>query len=192
MINFNVNYLVQICNVYWNKWTRVWLFSCSGYIKVLFDRVLSTARMCGKPSSTYILDQVESKVFHLFNASHFTSQLLSFMFSRGFPSPLIFQKYYFGWCSEELNYCVPDTKNWERNTRLFSFLHEFCVEISHPRIDWYNSCFFPYKTNLWTSIPSSFLPSFTYIRLFFTILTLSRKRTIFGFNWKVIFLNSLE
>ena len=39
-----------------------------------------------------------------------------------------------------------------RNTRLASS--------SHPRIDRYNFCFFPYTANLWNSLSSSVFPSY--------------------------------
>ena len=118
--------------------------------------------MCGGgSSSTYLLDRVESKAFRLINAPHLTSQLPSLKLRRDVASLSLFYRYYFGRCSEELNYCVPGPKNWGRNTRLAASSHEFCVEVRNPRIDRFGSCFFPYTGNLWNSLPpSTFPPSY--------------------------------
>ena len=117
------------------------------------SRVEYYSDVWGRLTSTYLLDRVESNTFQLINALHLTSQLPYLRLHRDFLSLSLFYKYYFGRCSEELSYCVPSSKNWGCNTRLASSSHELYVEVGHPRIDRFKSCFFPYIDNLWNSLP---------------------------------------
>ena len=140
-------------------------FTCEQLLRIYKGLIRPCLEYCshvwGGSSSTYLLDRVESKAFRLINAPHLTSQLPSLKLRRGVASLSLFYRYYFGRCSEELNYCVPGPKNWGRYTRLAASSHEYCVEVCDPRIDRYGSCFFPFTGNLWNSLPpSTFPPSY--------------------------------
>ena len=63
----------------------------------------------GGSSSTYLFDRVESKSFRLINAPHLTVALFE-VAPRCCFSLSLFYRYYFGRCSEELNYCVSGPK----------------------------------------------------------------------------------
>ena len=103
----------------------------------------------GCTSSIYLLDRVESKTFHLINAHYLTSQLPSLMLRSDVA-----------YLSLLLDYCVAGPKNWGRNTKLSSSSNIFFVEVGHPHIGWYSSCFFPYTCNMWNYLPSSVFPFF--------------------------------
>ena len=139
-------------------------FTCEQLLRIYKGLIRPCLEYCshvwGGSSSTYLLDRVESKAFRLINAP-LTSQLPPLKLRRDVASLSLFYRYYFGRCSEELNYCVPGPKNWGRNTRLAASSHEYCVEVCDPRIDRYGSCFFPFTANLWNSLPpSTFPPSY--------------------------------
>ena len=112
-------------------------------------------------SSTYLFDKSISP-----HQPNLTSKLQFLKLRRDVASFSIFYKYYFDRWSEEFSYCVPDTKNGERNTRLATSSQEFCVLVGYSCIDQYCSCFFPYIGNLWNSLPSSFFHSSYNLSLF--------------------------
>ena len=95
----------------------------------------------------------------LINYTYDSTSTKSLKLRHGVASLSLFYRYYFGRCSEELNYCVPGPKYWESNSWRAASSLEYCVEVCDPRIDHYGSCFFPFTCNLWKSLPPSTFPS---------------------------------
>ena len=78
---------------------------------------------------------------------------------RKVASLSLFYHYYFGRCSDELAACIPPPMAQQRSTRQTSFAHNYCVELSNARINWFSDGFFPSTSRLWNSLPSSVFPA---------------------------------
>ena len=72
---------------------------------------------------------------------------------------LLFDPYYFGHCSDELAACIPPPMARPRSTRQATFAHNYCVELSNARINWFSDGFFPSTSHLWNSLPSAVFPA---------------------------------
>ena len=111
----------------------------------------------GSPSAS-LLDKVESKAVRLINDLNLTSSLDPLSLRRKVASLSLFYRYYFGHCSVELLGCVPPPLRRPRNTRQASHSHRYSVEISNPRLNCCNDCFFPSTSKLWNSLPEAVFP----------------------------------
>ena len=102
--------------------------------------------MCGNPSLTSTLDPLSLR--------------------RKVASLSLFYRYWFGHCSDELAACIPPPMARPRSTRKATFAHNYCVELSNARINWFSDCFFPLlpafgtlSLLLYFWLPLTFLPS---------------------------------
>ena len=110
---------------------------------------------------TSLLDRVESKAIRLIGDLSLTSTLDPLSLHLKVASLSLFYCYYFGLCSDELAACIPPPMAQPRSTRQASFSHNYCVELSNARINWFSGGFFPSVSHLSNSLPSSvFLASF--------------------------------
>ena len=115
----------------------------------------------GSSPYTSFLDRAESNVIHLIGNPSLTSTLDPLSLRCKVASLPLFYRYYFGHCSDELAACIPPSMAQPRSTRQASFAHNYCVELSNARINWFSDGFFPSTCHLWNSLPSSvFLASF--------------------------------
>ena len=147
------------------------LFGCNHYFNSaqLFKLYTGFIRPCleycthiwGCSPYTSLLNRVESKAICLIGDPSLTSTLDPLSFCRKVASLSLFYCYYFGHCSDELAAYIPPPMARPRFTRQTSFAHNYCVELSNTRINWFSDGFFPSTSCLWNSLPSSvFLTSF--------------------------------
>ena len=106
---------------------------------------------------TSLLDRVESKTSHLISDPSLTSTLNPLSLCHKVASLSFFYCYYFGHCLAELAACIPPPMAWSHSTRQALFAHNYLVEISNVRINWFSNGFFPSTSYLWNSLPSSVL-----------------------------------
>ena len=118
------------------------------------------SHMWGSSPYTSLLDRVESKAICLIGDPSLTSNLDPLSLRRKVASLSLFYHYYFGRCSDELAACIPPPMAWSHSTRQASFAHNYCVELSKARINWFSDSFFPSTSCLWNSLPSVFPASF--------------------------------
>ena len=116
-----------------------------------FNLVLSTARMRGGSSSTFLLDRVESKDIRLINAPHLISQLPSLKLRHGVASLSL---YFTGtilvgvrW-SLTIVFLVPKTGDILLG-----------LPLPHMNIVWSCATTASITGNLWNSLPPSTFPS---------------------------------
>ena len=98
----------------------------------------------GSSPYTSLLDRVESKAISLIGDPSLTSTLDPLSLRRKVASLSLFYSYYFDHCSDELAACIPPPMAWPRFTRQASFAHNYCVELSNARINWFSDGFFPF------------------------------------------------
>ena len=113
----------------------------------------------GHSGSTFLLDRVESKAKRLINNPFLTNSLDSLSLRRDVGALSLFYRYYGGSCSNELSSRIPPPLRRPRLTRGAVSSHQFCVEISNPRIARCGASFFPATSSLWNSLPSNVFPT---------------------------------
>ena len=139
----------------------------SNCILVLFVLALEyCSHIRGSSPYTSLLDRVESKAIRLISDPSLTSTLDPLSLRRKVASLSLFYRYYFGHCSDELAACIPPPMARPRSTRQATFAHNYCVELSNARINWFSDGFFPLLLTfgtlsllLYFRLPSTFLPS---------------------------------
>ena len=114
----------------------------------------------GSSPCTSLLDRVESKAICLIDDPSLTSTHDPLSLRHKAASLSLFCRYYFGHCSDELTACIPLLMARPRSTQQATFAHNYCVELSNLRINWFNDGFFPSASRLWNSLSSVFLASF--------------------------------
>ena len=142
------------CKQYFNS---AQLFKlCAGFIRPCLEYC---SHILGSSPYTSLLDRVKSKAIRLIFYLSLTSTLDPLSLRRKVASLSLFYCYYFGHCSEELAACIPSPMAQPRSTRQASFAHNYCVELSNARINWFSDGFFPSTSRLWNSLPSSVFPA---------------------------------
>ena len=145
------------------------LFRCKQYFNSaqLFKLYTGFIRPCleycshiwGSSPYTSLLDRVESKAIRLISDPSLTSTLDPLSLRRKVASLSLFYRYYFGHCSDELAACIPPPMARPRSTRQATFAHNYCVELSNARINWFSDGFFPSTSHLWNTLPSAVFPT---------------------------------
>ena len=102
---------------------------------------------------TSLSDRDNSNTIHLTGDPSLTStpDLLSLRCKVAF---LIYH-HYFAHCSDKLAACIPPPMAQPCSTRQASFAHNYCVELSNARINWFTDGFFPSTFLPWQSHPAS-------------------------------------
>ena len=134
------------------------LFRCKQYFNSaqLFELYTGFIRPCleycshiwGSSPYTSLLDRVESKAIRLISDPSLTSTLDPLSLRCKVASLSLFYRYYFGHCSDELAACIPPPMARPRSTRQATFAHNYCVEFSNARINWFSDGFFPSTSHL--------------------------------------------
>ena len=110
----------------------------------------------GASPFTFLLDKVELKAICLIGDPSLTLTLDSLSLRCKVASLSLFYGYYFGHCSNKLAACMPPPMGWPHSIHQASFTHNYCVELSNARINWFSDGFFPSASRLWNSLPSVF------------------------------------
>ena len=113
----------------------------------------------GSSPYTSLFDRVESKAICLIGDPSLTLTLDPLSLRRKVVSLILFYRYYFGHCFDELAACIPPPMAQPHSTGQASFAHNYCVELSNARINRFNGGFFLSTSRLWNSLPSSLFPA---------------------------------
>ena len=130
------------------------LFRCKQYFNAaqLFKLYTGFIRPCleycshiwGSTPYTSLLDRIESKAIRLIGDPSLTSTLDPLSLRRKVASLSLFYRYYSGHCSDELAACIPPPMARPRSTHQATFAHNYCVELSNARINWFSDGFLPF------------------------------------------------
>ena len=117
----------------------------------------------GTSPFTSLLYRVEIKAIRLIGDLSLTSTPDTISSLQGDFS-VFFYHYCFGHCSDELAACILPPMDQQCSTHQASFAHNYCVELSNERTNWFSDGFFPFTSTCGTLshllffwLPSTFL-----------------------------------
>ena len=143
-----------LCKQYFNSARLFKLYT--GFIRPCLEYY---SHIWGSSPYTSLLDRVESKAIRLISDPPLTSTLDPLSLRRKVASLSLFYRYYFDHCSDELAVCIPPLMARPCSTRQATFAHNYCVELSNARINWFSDGFFPSTSCLWNTLPSAVFPA---------------------------------